>query len=69
MKKKNDGAATAPNPQQRRRMPKLVEMKALPMEQLAPPPDAEAFGAEEESAGSWIRSRSCRPTTRPAAGS
>lgn len=48
MKKKNDGAATAPNPQQRRRMPKLVEMKALPMEQLSPHPDAEAFGAEEE---------------------
>jgi len=48
MKKKNDGAATAPNPQQRRRMPKLVEMKALPMEQLSPHPDAEAFGADEE---------------------
>lgn len=48
MKKKNDGAAPAPNPQQRRRMPKLVEMKALPMEQLSPHPDAEAFGAEEE---------------------
>lgn len=48
MKKKNDGAAPAPNPQQRRRMPKLVEMKALPMELLSPHPDAEAFGAEEE---------------------
>lgn len=42
------GAEAGHQDSPRRRMPKLVEMKALPMEQLSPHPDAEAFGADEE---------------------
>ena len=44
MKKKNDGAATLAQ----KHMPSLLEMRAIPRCLLAPHPDAEAFGAEEE---------------------